>query len=133
MVMRGGRVLVGGMALQADAVAGQAKLGGMRFMTIAAGDPGREHLALLERAIIVDLVEHLSVGLIEPVGKQRDRVRIGKRPTGDPILGKLGASRMAQAASLDLLANERGPEVADRLAGGGIGRPADTLPLIETN
>ena len=40
----------------------------MRIVTIAAGHACREHPALLERAVIVDLVEHLSVGMVEPTG-----------------------------------------------------------------
>ena len=67
-VMRCGRVFVGRVALQADAVAGRAQLGAMRLVAIAAGDAGREHLALLERAVVVDLVEHLPVGMIEARG-----------------------------------------------------------------
>ena len=108
------------MTLQADAVARQAKLRGMGLMAIAASDAGREHPALPERAVVIHLVQHLSVSLIESVGEQRDRVRVGKRPPRNPVLGKLGAPRMAQAAGLDFLANERGPEVASRVAGGGI-------------
>jgi hypothetical protein len=47
-VVRGGRILVRGVALQADAVARRSKLATMRFVAIAAGDAGRKHLALLE-------------------------------------------------------------------------------------
>ena len=67
-VMRDGRVFVGRVTLQTGAVAGEAQLGAMRIVAIAAGDAGREHLALLERAVIVDLVEHLPVGMIETAG-----------------------------------------------------------------
>ena len=66
VVMRRGRVLVGRMALQADAVARKPQLGAVRLVAVAAGDAGREHLALLERAVVVDLVEHLPVGMVEP-------------------------------------------------------------------
>jgi hypothetical protein len=69
MVMRDRRVRAGGVALEADAVAGYAKLPGVRLVTIAAGDAGREHLALLERAVFVDLVLHLPVGLVETAGE----------------------------------------------------------------
>src|SRR6516165_7672649 len=68
MVVRCGRILVGGMALKADAVAGRAKFRGMRLVAVAASDAGREHLALLERAVIVDLVQHLAVGVIAAAG-----------------------------------------------------------------
>ena len=56
VVMRRGRVLVGRVALQADAVARKPQLGAVRLVAVAAGDAGREHLALLERAVVVDLV-----------------------------------------------------------------------------
>jgi len=74
-VMRGGRILVGRVTLQADAVPGRAKFRRVRLVAVAAGDAGREHFALAERAVVVDLVEHLSVGVIEPARERRDGVR----------------------------------------------------------
>src|SRR6266487_2391568 len=71
MVMRGDRVLVWRMALQARAVARDTQLAAVRLVTIAASYAGREHLALLERAVIVDLVEHLAIGLIESTAERR--------------------------------------------------------------
>jgi hypothetical protein len=50
----------------------------MRLMAVAAGDAGREHLALLERSIIIDLIEHLPVGVIEPVAQWRNDMSIRK-------------------------------------------------------
>jgi hypothetical protein len=52
------------MALQTHAVAGRTELGGMGFVAVAASHPSCKHLALLERSIIVNLVEHLPVGVI---------------------------------------------------------------------
>ena len=57
------RIFVGGVALQADAVTRRTKLCAVRLVAVAAGDAGREHLALLERAVVVDLVQHLAVGM----------------------------------------------------------------------
>src|SRR6516164_9690821 len=45
--VRGDLIFIRGMALQANAVARGAQSCGMRFVAIAAGDAGREHLALL--------------------------------------------------------------------------------------
>jgi hypothetical protein len=44
----GGCIFFRRMTLQADAVSGNAKSRAVRFVTVAAGDAGREHLALLE-------------------------------------------------------------------------------------
>jgi hypothetical protein len=64
MVVHNGRVLVGVVTLQADTLCWSTELGAVRLVTIAAGDAGREHLALLERTIVVDLVQHLAVGVV---------------------------------------------------------------------
>ena len=71
--MRGDGVFVGGVALQADAVARQFELGAVRIVAVAAGDAFGEHLALLERPVIVDFVLHLPVGEIEAVAQGRRR------------------------------------------------------------
>ena len=82
-VGRGG-VFVRRVALQADAVAGHFQLGAVRVVTVAAGDASGEHLALLERAVIIDLVLHLPVGVIEPARERRHRhgyrTAIGRAP-----------------------------------------------------
>ena len=44
------------------------ELGAVRIVTVAAGDALGEHLALLERAVVVDLILHLPVGEIEALG-----------------------------------------------------------------
>src|SRR5713226_9057256 len=104
MVVRDGSVFVRQMTLRADPVPRSAKLSGVGLVAITAGDSGREHSALLERAVIVDLLAHLAVGFVEPAGKRRDHMRVGKPMPRHPVLGKCAAARMAQAASLDLLA-----------------------------
>ena len=104
-VVRDRGILVGRVTLQADAVTGRAQLRAVRLVAIAAGDAGREHLALLERAVVVDLVQHLPVGMIEPARERRDDVRVGQRPARNPVLGEFAAARVAQAAGLDLLAH----------------------------
>src|SRR5262245_60270549 len=132
-MMRCRRILVGRMTLLADAVAGSAQPGAVRLMAIGAGHACGEHPALLERAVIVDLVAHLPVGMIEPAREPRDDMRIGQRPAGSPVLGKLAAARMAQAAGLDLLAQHGGRDAPLPVAGARIDRPGDVEPLVEAH
>ena len=77
LVVCDGRVLVGRVALQADPVARYPKLCAVRIVAIAAGDARCEHLALLERAVIVNLVLHLPVGVIKPTTERGDGMRVG--------------------------------------------------------
>src|ERR1700758_2581630 len=106
--MRDSSIFVGGVTLQTESVARDPQLRAVRLVAIAAGDTGSEHLALLERAVIIDLVKHLPIRMIERGDKRRDDMRIGQPLAGNPGLGELAAPRMAQAASLDLLAQGGG-------------------------
>ena len=63
-------VLLGGVTLQADAIARHAKLGAMWVVTIAACHAGSKHPALLERCVVIDLIKHLSVGLEKPANQR---------------------------------------------------------------
>src|SRR5262245_7832573 len=119
------------MALPADSVGRRAQPRAVRFVAIAAGHARREHLALLERAVVVDLVAHLPVGMVEPARQRRDDMRLRQRPAGNPILRKLAAARMAQAAGLDFLAQRGGRDAALAVAGARIDRPGDVAPLVE--
>src|SRR5215472_16539116 len=117
MGVRGRSIFLLRVTLQTDAVAFRAQLRGMRLVTVAAGDPGREHLALFEGAVVVGLlhVAHLSVGRIDAALQAGDRVSIGERATRQPILGELAAARMTTAAGLDLLAQQGRRVVSLRL------------------
>jgi len=66
-----GGVFVGRVALQTDAVTGYFQLIAVRVVAIAAGDAGRKHFALLERAVIVDFILHLPIGVKEPATEPR--------------------------------------------------------------
>src|SRR5215472_14087031 len=123
LVVGKGGILVGGVALQADTVARRAKFGAVGLMAIAAGDAGREHLALLERAIIVDLIQHLPVGMVKATAERRDNMGVGQPLAGHPILGKLATSCMAPAAGFDLSADEGRREVTLRISGLGVEAP----------
>src|SRR5215813_14037688 len=69
--------------------------------------------------------------MIEPASEERDGVSVGQWPSRHPILRKLAASRVAQAASLDLPPRHCRREAALRIAGFGIGLPGNTVPLIQ--
>src|SRR5262249_8746299 len=127
------RVFLRRVTLHADAVAGGAQLRSVRLVAVAAGDAGREHLALLERAVIVDLVLHLAVGVIEPAREGRDQMGVRKPPPGNPVLGELAAAGLAKPAGLALLAQKRGREVAGSVSRLRVAPPDDIAPFVETN
>src|SRR5262249_3234068 len=93
--MGGARIRGGGVTLQAGAVGRGAKLAAVRLVAVAAADTGREHLALLERAVVVDLVLHLPVSVIKALAYWRDHVRLGQPSAWNPCFGGLAAASMA--------------------------------------
>src|SRR5580700_3872045 len=103
----------------------------MRFVAVAAGHPGRKHLALLERAVIVDFVEHLPVGMIEPASDNGDHVRVGQGLSWNPVLREFSASRVAEPAGLDLPARQGRSDIAMWIAGFGIRLPGNAVPLVQ--
>src|SRR6516164_11231351 len=105
----------------------------MRVVAIAAGDACREHLALLERAVIVHLVLHLPVGEIELARERRDDMGVGQPAPRHPVLGELAAARVTQSAGLDLLAQQCRRKAALRVAGRCVVPPPDILTLIEAH
>ncbi len=131
VAMGDGRVFLRRVALRADLCARRAKLCAVRLVAVAAGHAGREHAALLERAVIVDLVAHLTVGDIEPARQRRHHMGVGQRAPRHPVFGEFAAARMAAAAGLDLLARRRRREVARGIAGLRIDRPGDAAALVE--
>src|SRR5262249_27025022 len=79
-VMRGGVVLRRRVALGADLIARGAQRSAVRLVAVAAGDAGRVHAALEERAPRVDFVALLPVGPVERRREQRRQVVIEERP-----------------------------------------------------
>ena len=122
-------VFVGRVTLQTGRIAGKAQLGAMRIVAIAAGDTGGEHLALLERAVIINLIQQLPIGVIEPAAQRRNHVRAGQGSSRDPSLGKLAASGVAQPARLDLGTQRPWRPAAHGIAGSRIRRPGCVAPL----
>ena len=126
VMMRGGAVLRLLVTLVADAVALRPQLERMRLVAVAAADALREHLALAERGVVVDLVQHLAVGLEQAGLEEARHVRLEELLPGAPAFGDLGAAGMADAAGLELLG--AGPRrAADGVAGGGVDGPMDAL------
>ena len=70
---------IGGVTLHADTVSGRAQSGAMRLVAIAAGHARGEHRTLLERLIIVGLlnIAGLTVGVKDPALEWRHPMRIG--------------------------------------------------------
>ena len=131
VAMGDGSVFFRRVALRADLRARRAQLRAVRLVAVAAGHAGCEHPALLERAVIVDLVAHLAVGGIEPARQRRHHVGVGQRPPRDPGFRDFATPRMAAAAGLDLLARRRRREVARGVAGLRVDRPGDAASLVE--
>src|SRR5262249_31658145 len=127
------RVFLRRVTLHADAVAGGAQLRSVRLVAVPAGAAGQENPALLERAVIVDLVLHLAVGVIEPAREGRDQMGVRKPPPGNPVLGELAAAGMAKPTGLDLLAQKRGREVAGSVSRLRVAPPDDIAPFLEKN
>src|SRR5215471_834884 len=132
-VMGGRRVFLRRVTLHADAVTGCTQPRGVRLVAVAAGDASREHLALLERAVIVDLVLHLAVGVIEPAREGRDHMRVREPSPGNPVLGELAATGMTKPAGLDLFAHQCRGEVAGGVPRLRVAPPDDIAPFVETN
>src|SRR5262247_1465823 len=118
------------MTLQADTVPGRAKFSAVGFVAIAAGNAGGEHLALLERTVVVDLVEHLPVGLIKAPANRRNGVCFRQPFTRQPVFRKLTSTRMTQTAGLRLFAQAKGQLAARRVATSLINRPVDVATLV---
>src|SRR5262245_32235009 len=121
------------MALQAGVIAGRAKLGAVWFMAITAGHAGGEHFALFERAIVVDLVQHLPIGLVETPRNGGNGVCIRQPFTWPPILRKLATPGMTQPTGLSLLAQAEGQLAARGVAGPCINWPGNVATFIEAN
>src|SRR5215471_21689198 len=103
----------------------------MWLVAIAAGDAGCKHLTLLERAVIIDFVKHLSVGVIEAAGEHRNSVSVRQRLPRNPVFRKLPASRMAQPAGLILPTCFLRAGTALRIAGLRIGTPSHSVSLVQ--
>jgi hypothetical protein len=132
-MMRFSRIFRGRVALQADTVTGKTQGCAVRFMTVAAGNTGREHFTLFERSVIVDFILHLPVRIIKPAAKGRDNVRVGQPLSGSPIFRERATARVAKSAGLDLLAQGGGRRVAGCVSLARVDCPCDIFALIEAD
>src|SRR5215469_8107638 len=121
------------MALQAEPIAGHAQLGAMWLVTVAACHASGKHLALLERTIIIHLVEHLTVDLIKPTRQQRHCVCVGEPMARNPIFREFAAARVAQPACLHFLAEHSRRYAALGLTRDWISVPGHTVALGEAH
>ena len=67
----------------------------VRVVAVRAGHARGVHLALQERAVLVDLVLLLAVGLVEPLFKQGHAVGVGQRLAELVVEPALSATRVA--------------------------------------
>src|SRR5262245_36229392 len=103
----------------------------MRIVTITAGDARREHLALLERSVVIDFIEHLAVGLIESLAEKRHDMGIGKRLSRYPVLCNLAPPRVAASTGFDLLAELGGSATPLRGSVLIVTATCNSAPLVE--
>ncbi len=96
--------VVGEMALRADRVALGLLLQAVRVVTVRAGHAGCMHLALEERAVVVDLVLHLPVRPVQPFGEQRRPVRHEERLARHVRVESFRSTGMTRSADLDFRA-----------------------------
>jgi hypothetical protein len=105
----------------------------MRLMAVAAGDSGREHLALLERAVVVDFVQHLPVDMVEPAGERRDPMRVRQPSPRDPLLRERAPACVTEPAGFHFLAQRGRRKGVGRVPCAGINRRDAIAPLVEAN
>ncbi|MFO1046390.1 MAG: hypothetical protein U1E52_00580 [Geminicoccaceae bacterium] len=114
------------VALAADGIALGAQLQAMGLVAARAGDPGRGHLALRERAVIVYLALHPSVGVVGAGVEQRRAEGVEQGPADGVAVALRRAAGMARRAHLGLgMHRQRRRPCGDR----GV---ADEAPLIRT-
>src|SRR5512132_2558370 len=101
-MMRARRKMGLRVALQADAVSLGAQARGVRLVAIAAGHALGVHPALHERAVLVDFVADLAVGLVEARLEQCREVGVRQRLAARRLLRELAAPRVAARAGVDL-------------------------------
>src|SRR6478672_6612904 len=86
----------------------------MRIVTVATGHTRREHLALLERQVVVELfdVAHLTVGVGQIAVHRRRQMCVRQRLPGDPFFRELRAPCVTQTARFHFLARTQRHAVA---------------------
>ena len=133
-----GKAVGGGgcrVALRANAVAGRQELERVGVVAIAAGDPAHAHLALHERAIDVDLLQHLAVRVVVALVQPLRHEEVQELGAELVVRAQPVAARVARRAGVQLLVRAVAAQVDDqpgRLPGlhrsrGALPRPADMV------
>ena len=102
MMVRRRVVFAWQMAGGAEGIALRAQLSAVRVMAVAASNTARVHLALEERAPIVNLAALLSVAVVKGRGEERRTIMVKERFARLVALRDLAAPRMTLRADLDL-------------------------------
>ena len=130
MMVRRRVVFAWQMAGGAEGIALRAQLSAVRVVAVAASDTARVHLALEERAPVVNLAALLSVAVVKGRGEERRTIMVKERLARLVALCDLAAPRVTLRADLDLAigcARLR----AYRVAGRRVLSPRDVPPFIE--
>ena len=101
-VMRRRIVARGLMALLTERVALGPKLLTVRIVAVAAAHAFGKHAALQEGAPVVDLVLHLTIGMVQAAGQQAAVKPRSERLAGMDIVTDLRPTGMTARAGLDL-------------------------------
>jgi hypothetical protein len=130
-----GVVDLGLVALKAQRVAVGVQLQRVAVVAVSAGDVASIHLGLQERAVDVDLVEDLAVGVVQPLAQQRRQIVVEQTLVGVVVVAELGTPAVTRRASLhELGAGEvgcppRGRRWAGRAAPWRASRPRQRVPI----
>src|SRR6266481_7960083 len=114
----------------AEGIALGAQLSAVGVVAVAASDAARVHLALEERAPVVNLAALLAINMIKRAGEQRWAIIVKERLPRFVALGDLAATGVTLRADLDLAlgcARLRAHCVAARR----VHSPSDVPPFIE--
>ncbi len=120
------------VARRAHVVVGDLHLGRVGVVAVGTGDAGRVHLALEEGAPVVDLVLHLSVGVVEALLEEGRVVRLGQELPGQVVLGEQPAPRVTPRAHL-VLDTELRRFLRNGDAPLHVHLPAAATPLVESH
>ena len=97
----------GRVAARAERVTFGSQRGRMRLVAVAAGNAGRVHRTLQKGSVNVDLVENLTVCVIQALIEEDRPVAVQKRCAVRVIVRQLRASRVANRAGFDLPGRRR--------------------------
>ncbi len=105
----------------------------MGIVTVDASHPAVVHPALEEGAVDVDLLEHLSVGVVEVLAKRHRHEVVQEGTTGAVLAAHQVSPGMAGRADVDFVARVPGLEVHQQpvVSGGGDAQPLRLLGPLD--